>query len=113
MPSSCYMRGNWSLYHQDDGAWTVQTSTDDGRIETFIAMRGPWPSRAEESIANGHLCKAAPKMYEALTTYLKSREMATQVIDGKMPADAIDQLKEIHRLFHEQAVDALAEADGL
>lgn len=111
MPSE-YMRGDWSLHAQDDGAWTLETHKDDGRLDTFIAMRAAWPSRAAESLANGHLCKASPKMYEALQAFLKVKEEISQHADRPISEQSIHHLENLQKQLHSQVVAAVAEAEG-
>lgn len=102
--SSKYMKADWTLHDGGDGAWTLETRRDDGRVASFIATRPPWPSSAAESVANGHLCKAAPKMYEALQAYMRVREQLNHLPD--------EDLVQLQIEFHLQAVAALARADG-
>ena len=112
MPSN-YMKADWILHDGGSGAWTLETQSDSGVQETIIATRAQWPSRAAESLANGHLCKAAPRMYDALQTYMVSREWALRHSgDATSDPEVIRQFAAMQKDLHDEVVAALAEADG-
>jgi len=114
MPSN-YMKADWILHDGGSGAWTLETQSDSGVQETIIATRAQWPSREAESLANGHLCKAAPRMYEALQTYMVSREWALRHSgeNGQSDPEVIRQFAVMQKDLHDEVVAALAEADGI
>jgi len=114
MPSAYMKDSPWALVASDEGAWTLEIQREDGRQQAIVAMRAAFPSRAAESIANGHLCKAAPAMYEALQTYMLNREWALShgAGNGEFPQDMLHQFAAMQRDLHEEVVAALAEAEG-
>ena len=81
--------GNWNLMTWPDGAFTIEgPGTELAR--PMLCQRNPWDHRAAESLANGRLMWASPKLLASWgLDVVKSVEMAraavAEALEGPKP----------------------------
>ena len=80
--------GNWNLMTWPDGAFTIEgPGTELAR--PMLCQRNPWDHRAAESLANGRLMWASPKLLAAWVAFLASADAPPEQFDPAAQMAAI------------------------
>lgn len=82
--------GNWNLMTWPDGAFTIEgPGTELAR--PILCQRNPWDHRAEESLANGRLMWASPKLLAAL---IRAEKLLSRCDVLDEPGGTLDAVRE-------------------